>query len=156
MIGNSILLIGKASLSYSGHGSFDLWCRFADRDMAIRYYWGWGVGHIYAHGKEDPDSSNNLGGPIPTTTITSGTEFEGGDPGDDAHPQDDAAGDEGDEQGDRYQGDEHSDEHSDGDEGDDQGDEDGVPSEDEEPEDGGNEYPIESEEEEDDYYDDEL
>jgi hypothetical protein len=26
--------------------------RFVDRDMALRYHWGLGIGHIYAHSKE--------------------------------------------------------------------------------------------------------
>jgi hypothetical protein len=31
---------------------------FADRDMAMRYYWGLGVGHTYAHGERDPAPDN--------------------------------------------------------------------------------------------------
>jgi hypothetical protein len=26
---------------------------FADRDMAMRYYWGWGIGHTYTQAKQD-------------------------------------------------------------------------------------------------------
>ncbi|KJA13591.1 hypothetical protein HYPSUDRAFT_151446 [Hypholoma sublateritium FD-334 SS-4] len=28
--------------------------RFADRDMAVRYHWGLGIGHIYSHGRNTP------------------------------------------------------------------------------------------------------
>jgi hypothetical protein len=28
--------------------------RFVDRDMMMRYYWGHGIGHTYAHHTRDP------------------------------------------------------------------------------------------------------
>jgi hypothetical protein len=36
--------------------------RFADRDMGMRYYWGEGVGHVYAHTWDERDlgSSDSL------------------------------------------------------------------------------------------------
>jgi hypothetical protein len=35
--------------------------RFADRDMTMRYYWGLGVGHTYAHGtRESVPADENL------------------------------------------------------------------------------------------------
>lgn len=28
--------------------------------MAMRYYWGWGIGHIYAYDKEDSEGDDDI------------------------------------------------------------------------------------------------
>jgi hypothetical protein len=33
-------------------------CRFADRDMAMRYHWGYGVGHTYARRNQNMETSS--------------------------------------------------------------------------------------------------
>jgi hypothetical protein len=49
MIGRYIMLIGELTCSSLRHWLMQ-YTRFVDRDMLVRYHWGLGVGHSYAHG----------------------------------------------------------------------------------------------------------
>lgn len=47
--------------------------RPADRDMAMRYYWGLGIGHMHTHGNVDKHAEHSVN---PTTTEKSGDDSE--------------------------------------------------------------------------------
>ena len=80
MIGMDITLIGanfsspyQVCLFWNYHHSF------ADRDMAMRYHWGLGIGHAYSHGKEDHSqqsttSPSTSGEKNPSDILTSAQE----------------------------------------------------------------------------------
>ncbi|KJA18100.1 hypothetical protein HYPSUDRAFT_145489 [Hypholoma sublateritium FD-334 SS-4] len=58
--------------------------RFADRDMAMRYHWGLGIGHTYSHGRSvpsqhDSDTSEALPKPSCPTQSNSGSRAEESD-----------------------------------------------------------------------------
>ena len=52
--------------------------RFADRDMAMRYHWGLGIGHKYSHGQ---DHLNDCHCPIPQTSRSTDDDTEGAEDG---------------------------------------------------------------------------
>ena len=53
-IGNTITLIGEKKMYIS----------FVDRDMVMRYHWGLGIGHVYAHVKRSSEDNESDGQPI--------------------------------------------------------------------------------------------
>lgn len=60
-------------------------CRFPDRDMVMRFYWGSAVGHTYAHAQSsaeghDPSSVPDASCLVPDDLLEDDREIDAGDP----------------------------------------------------------------------------
>lgn len=58
--GSLIISIGASMIMTTDGVALTLWRSFVDRDSFMRYQWGLGVGHTYAHGAGGQEDDNSV------------------------------------------------------------------------------------------------